>query len=347
MEHFSQLNSKATRAHVVAAYLGHLAMVLSGVHVMCPPFSPGHRACFGAYATGHGAHKTFGVSMAGIARMHSLGKMIERLDARGLNGSYAETGVWRGGMSIYATAAFQVYYGQNSHQRRIYLCDSFQGLPAPRAGSYRARSDSVYKKQRLGVGGDATVLRNFDQHGVNRSQVETVVGFFVKSMPPFRESLIQRGERLAILRLDGDMYDSTVDVLYSLYDLVQVGGYVIIDDFGWTTKLSFGARDAIMDFRMIHGIEDDAHAIRNIDFGGAWFYKAREVNLRRDLYQASLSSEAKGLRQAMLRDTGVKLSGPAFGNLMKQWRTQWTAEEESDHLRAEEWMKAIDNKTSF
>ena len=125
------------------------------------------------------------------------------------------------------------------------------------------------------------------------------------------------------------------DALYNLYDRVQVGGYVIVDDFGWTERLSFGARDAIMDFRTLHGIEDDSHAIRNIDLGGAWFYKAREVDLRRELYLASLSSDAKEGRQRLLRPPGTVHFGPSFVRLMTRWRKQWTAAEEAAHVRAE------------
>ena len=121
-------------------------------------------------------------------------------------------------MSIYATAALQLSGG--SH-RPVYLCDSFQGLPKPRVGSWRARSDSVYHAQKLGVGGSGRVFENFDAYGVNRSQVQVVEGFFVNTMPGLRKKLVERGERLAILRLDGDMYDSTADVLYHLYDRVQ------------------------------------------------------------------------------------------------------------------------------
>jgi len=51
----------------------------------------------------------------------------------------------------------------------------------------------------------------------------------LRSLPPLREELLRRGERLAILRMDGDMYDSTADILYNLYELVEVGGFVVID----------------------------------------------------------------------------------------------------------------------
>ena len=89
-----------------------------------------------------------------------------------------------------------------------------------------------------------------------------------------------------------------------------------------------------MDFRQLHGIEDDAHAIRNIDFSGAWFYKAREVELR-VIYTRRLWRPVRRVgRQKMLRKAGTVTVGREFEALMKKWRTQWTAEEEAAHVRA-------------
>ena len=317
---------RASHENVVRAYLRQLATVLVGLNAMCDALDPPrvYARCVHKYREGVAPHRTFGVSMAGLARMDSIGRMIRDAGKRNLTGSYAETGVWRGGMSIYATAALQLH---GMATRPVYVCDSFQGLPAPRTGSLRARSDAVYHRQKLGVGGVAQVLSNFDHYGVPRGQVVPVVGFFVDSMPPLRTALLAKGEKLAILRLDGDMYDSTVDVLYNVYDLVQVGGYIVIDDFGWDPGPSFGARYAIMDFRALHGIEDDAHAVRNIDGHAAWFYKAREVNLRRDLYLDSLTSNRKVGRQAHLRGPGAVLEKKPFFELTRLWREAWTDEE--------------------
>lgn len=73
------------------------------------------------------------------------------------------------------------------------------------------------------------------------------------------------------------MYDSTVDILYSMYDRVSVGGFVVVDDFGWGAGKGWGAKQAVLDFRALHGIEDDAHTMHNIDGAGSWWQKAREV----------------------------------------------------------------------
>jgi len=338
LTHMSEINQNArsrhrTRAKMVKYYLNQLAVLLTGAGLHCDMTEPASALmeCLQGFRTGDTSHASFGISMAGMARMQSIKRMIETVAQQGLNGSYAETGVWRGGMTIYATAAMQL---NGLSARPVYLCDCFRGLPLPRQGSFHARQDAVYfyQNKMLSVGVQM-VLQNFQRYGINEKQVVPVEGYFVDSMPKFRASLMSRGERLAILRLDGDMYDSTVDVLYNLYDLVEVGGFVVIDDFSWTPKTGFGARDAIMDFRQLHGIEGDAsHAVRNIDSTGAWFRKMREVNLRRDLYEETLKSEEKGSgktnnRQAKLRPKGVVLGGPQFQATLDRWRASWTEDE--------------------
>lgn len=333
IEHMQEINANArgrhrTRAKLVHYYLNQLAILLSGAGLHCDMVDPTADVvkCLQPYRIGTAGHASFGVTMAGMARMKSIARMVQEVVQLGLNGSYAETGVWRGGMTMFATAAMQLH-GLTS--RPVYLCDSFQGLPLPRKGSFRAESDKVYFSQNkmLSVGVQS-VLQNFERYGINSSQVTPVEGYFVDSMPKLRASLVSRGEKLALLRMDGDMYDSTVDVLYNLYDLVEVGGLVVIDDFGWRPALSFGARDAVLDFRGLHGIEgDSSHAVRNIDGSGAWFRKTREVNLRRDLYESTLKSVDKVGRQAALRPAGRVGTGNAFKKMLDQWRTSWTDDE--------------------
>lgn len=333
LAHMQEINTNArsrhrSRAKLVHYYLNQLAVLLSGAGLHCDMTARASDImnCLQPFRDGTSGHATFGVTMAGMARMTSMARMVQEVVDHGLNGSYAETGVWRGGMSIFVTAALQMY-GLSS--RPVYLCDSFRGLPLPRQGSMRASSDAVYHSQNkmLSVGVEM-VLENFERYGINASQVVPVEGYFVHSMPKLRASLISRGEKLAILRLDGDMYDSTVDVLYNLYDLVEIGGLVVIDDFGWLPSLSFGARDAILDFRTLHGIEGDtSHAVRNIDGSGAWFRKTREVKLKRDLYGSTLRSDDKVGRQASLRAPGTVRSGAAFKKMLEQWRESWTEDE--------------------
>jgi len=154
----------------------------------------------------------------------------------------------------------------------------------------------------------------------------------VDSLPPLRAKLLARSERIAILRMDGDMYDSTVDILYNLYDLVQVGGFVVIDDYSWgsgaenrntESQSLFGAKDALLDFRVIHGIEDAAHAMHDIDGGGAWFRKMREVPLMRERYLRTLSNK-ESMRTALMPDP------PRTRKQVNQLEAMWSRNESTE-----------------
>ena len=300
--------------HARVAYLRMLATILSGYAFHCGVSN--RQSAHGAdkryfdecrMRTQLGTHQNknqlspYAVSMAGIVRMWSMADLVERVSHEGLNGSYAETGVWEGGMSIFTTAAMQLH---GLEARPVYVCDSFFGLPKPRSTSLRP-DEKVYFYQKYLRAEARQVLANFQRFGVPHKQVVPVPGFFKDSMPGFSNALAGRGEVLALLRLDGDMYDSTVDVLYNLYERVEVGGYVIIDDFGWTPNPSFGARDAVLDFRALHGIEDASHTMHPIDKNGAWFQKTRQVSVRRELYLRSLNVTDVGRGgQKLLRPAG-------------------------------------------
>lgn len=83
--------------------------------------------------------------------------------------------------------------------------------------------------------------------------------------------------KFSILRLDGDMYESTVDVLYHFYDKLSIGGYVIMDDWG-----GFPFRTACEDFFTVHGIQPD---IVPIDSLSAYWQKTQEVDIQYWRYQ--------------------------------------------------------------
>ena len=92
------------------------------------------------------------------------------------------------------------------------------------------------------------VQRNFRAFGMLDGQVRFLKGWFKDTLPTAPI------ERIAVMRLDGDYYKSTMDGLVNLYDKLSVGGYAIIDDYGedtWTY-----CRKAVDDFRTARGITD-------------------------------------------------------------------------------------------
>jgi O-methyltransferase len=101
------------------------------------------------------------------------------------------------------------------------------------------------------------VRANFRKYGLLDDQVRFLKGWFADTLPgaPI--------ERIAVLRLDGDMYGSTMDALTALYDKVSEGGFVIIDDY-----VLDPCRQAVHDFRDARGIEDEI--VRIDGYGVFW-----------------------------------------------------------------------------
>ena len=105
-----------------------------------------------------------------------------------------------------------------------------------------------------------TVAEHFRKYGLLDEQVVFLKGWFKDTLP------VAPIEKLAVMRLDGDMYASTMDALVSLYPKLQKGGFCIIDDFGAVR----GCREAVADYRAQHKIEAPIH---EIDWTGRYWRK--------------------------------------------------------------------------
>lgn len=197
-------------------------------------------------------------TMIGVKRMQNVRMICEDVVAKSIPGDFIETGVWRGGACIYARAIFNAF---GETQRNVWVADSFAGLPKPNAALYPAdRNDKHYVHECLAISQEE-VTENFRRYGVLGSNVKFLKGWF-------KDTLLKAPiKQLAVLRLDGDMYESTMDGL-KLYDKVAVGGYVIVDDYGAIAS----CKQAIEDFRKARGIKDP---IINIDGLGVYWQKSR------------------------------------------------------------------------
>jgi hypothetical protein len=130
-------------------------------------------------------------------------------------------------------------------ERNVWVADSFEGLPKPDVESYPAdRGADLWTHKILAVPIDQ-VRANFARYGLLDDRVKFLKGWFRDTLPTAPV------ERLAVLRLDGDLYESTIIALDSLYPKLSAGGFVIVDDY----ILEF-CRKAIEDFRAKHGITD-------------------------------------------------------------------------------------------
>jgi O-methyltransferase len=187
-------------------------------------------------------------TMVGMKRLDNLQALIEDVIKKGVPGDVIETGVWRGGATILMRAILAAY---GVRDRRVWVADSFEGLPPPNAELYPADAgDKHFTKKELAVSLE-DVKHHFDVYGLLDEQVKFLKGWFKDTLH------VAPIEKLAVVRLDGDMYESTMDGIRALYPKLSVGGYLIVDDFHAVA----GCRKAIEDYRKEHGITDEIKPI--------------------------------------------------------------------------------------
>ena len=198
-------------------------------------------------------------TMIGLKRLDNLQYCVTEALRRGVPGDLIETGVWRGGATIFMRAILKV---DGDTGRVVWVADSFRGLPKPDPDRFPADAgDRHWTQPELAVSLDG-VKTNFALYGLLDNQVRFLVGWFRDTLPTAPI------DRLAVLRLDGDMYESTMDALQSLYPKLSRGGYVIVDDYGAVA----GCRAAVEDFRAEHGITEE---VERIDWTGIFWRRLR------------------------------------------------------------------------
>jgi O-methyltransferase len=176
--------------------------------------------------------KTF--SMTAIERLFSLHKCVEYVCAAGVAGDLAECGVWRGGSCM--LMAFGLLRASDTG-RRIYLYDTFAGHPPPDPAKdvdlwgnrgiddWRAQ-ESAGTLREWGAASLAEVRENLLSTCYPEDRLIFVEGMVETTLPATAP------EKLALLRLDSDWYESTRVALRHLYPRLAEGGVLIIDDYG-------------------------------------------------------------------------------------------------------------------
>lgn len=186
-------------------------------------------------------------TMIGLKRLDNLQDCIADVLRRGVPGDLMETGVWRGGASIFMRAVLKAY---SITDRQVWLADSFQGLPRPDADTYPADAkNTLWQIASLAVP-LSEVQNNFMRYGLLDEQVRFLPGWFRDTLPTAPV------EQLAVLRLDGDMYESTMLALTHLYPKLSPGGYVIVDDYALA-----GCHAAVEDFRKTNRVTEPLQPI--------------------------------------------------------------------------------------
>ena len=199
----------------------------------------------------------FAQTMIGTARLDSLQDCIEEILRAEVPGDLLEAGVWRGGASIFMRGVLKA---RGDSERCVWVCDSFAGLPqADPTIAPDADGEPWHTLEHLRVGLEE-VQANFARYGLLDEQVRFAKGWFKDTLPELS------GETFALIRLDGDMYESTMDTLNALYPALSPGGFVVVDDYYVPA-----CRQAIHDYRDAHAIDEP---IETIDWTGVLWRKA-------------------------------------------------------------------------
>jgi hypothetical protein len=169
-------------------------------------------------------------------------------------GDFIEAGVWRGGACIFMKGIVEAY---GDYERRIFVADSFAGLPAPNVDEYPADAGDLHHAFKQLAVSRLEVEENFRQYGLLDERIIFLEGWFKDTLPTAPI------DRLAVLRLDGDMYESTIQALDALYHKVSQGGFVIIDDYHLTR-----CAQAVNDYRSRNNINSP---VIPIDGLGVWW----------------------------------------------------------------------------
>lgn len=199
-------------------------------------------------------------TMAGLLRLDNVQNCVVDVLRNRVPGDLVETGVWRGGIAILMRAVLRAY---GDTERIVWAADSFAGLPVPNVEQYPADERHDFSASAgfnvLAVSLEE-VQANFMRYGLLDEQVRFLVGWFRDTLPTAPI------ERISVLRLDGDLYESTMNALEALYPKLSVGGFLIIDDYlAWDA-----CRKAVDDYRATHGITEP---IREIDWTGAYWLR--------------------------------------------------------------------------
>lgn len=222
-------------------YLNILESSLTGSLVGDAPIQPGNTGAFDAATRYLGRDwPSLAQTMIGVARMRNLRQLCESAILNDIPGDFIETGVWRGGACIYMRGILEAH---GDVHRRVFVADSFRGIPQPSPQTYIADAgDLLHENAALAISRQI-VEENFRKYGLLDDRVVFLEGWFKDTLP------VAPIEKLSVLRLDGDMYESTIQALDALYHKVSRGGSVVVDDY----QLAPCAL-AVNDFRARHGV---------------------------------------------------------------------------------------------
>lgn len=199
-------------------------------------------------------------TMLGQSRLYSLYSLAKQVCDANLPGDFVECGVAGGGASALLGHVIKKH---SQRARRVYSCDTFSGMPE---ATLKDTSRGV-SAQDLGWGAGTCAapvesLAKVSELVGAKDVICPVKGLFRTTLPILRYKI----SSIALLHADSDWYDSTLDIFENLYELIEIGGIVQVDDYGYWD----GCKEALRVFMSRHYISS---RLNRIDASGVWFQK--------------------------------------------------------------------------
>lgn len=212
--------------------------------------------------------KQYAETMIGYHCLENIEQLLKDVIEHNIPGDFIETGVWAGGACIYAKKLLD-FWGEN---RKVFVADSFNGLPKPEMERYpQDEGDPHHTYEPLKISCDE-VKGNFKKYNCLDKNVIFLEGWFKDTLPTLKNN-----QKFSIIRLDGDMYCSTMDALENLYPKLSVGGWCIIDDYALPNCAA-----AVHDFRNKYNINETMNLIIGSEppYGASSQYWKKENNIK-------------------------------------------------------------------
>jgi hypothetical protein len=173
-----------------------------------------------------------------VIRLLEIAKKISFCTENSINGCFVECGVQYGG-TVCFMKAFAKSIGSTEN---VYAFDSFEGLPIPTEMDVSIdgmgalllyKNGLIFEDCKI----DIELFKKTEEAFNLTGEIKVFKGWFKDTLKNFPE-------KIAILRADGDWFESTNDIINNLYDKVVPGGFIIFDDYGYWR----GCKKAVDDF---------------------------------------------------------------------------------------------------
>jgi len=206
-------------------------------------------------------------SMTSVTRMYTLYNSIKYILDNNIEGDIVECGVWKGGSIMLCV---DILLNCNKKNRKIWLYDTYKGMSRPTDkdinSGFRERAFYKWKHRQKATHNNwcyspiSNVKENLHSTGYPEENLKFIVGKVEDTIP--REI----PNKISLLHLDTDWYESTYHELKHLFPLLSKNGVLIVDDYGFWQ----GSRDAVDQYFKENSIK---LLFNRIDYNGRLFIK--------------------------------------------------------------------------